>query len=121
MQAFDVIIYHNPRCSTSRDVLDMIRANGIEPHIIEYLKTPPTALILNLLAKRSDMELRDFIRTKEEAYNKFGLDDLTLNDEQISALMHQHPELINRPIVVSPNGVKLCRPATSVNELLVQD
>lgn len=118
MQAFDVIIYHNPRCGTSRDVLDMIRATGIEPHIIEYLKTPPSALMLNILAARADIELREFIRTKEEAYNKFGLDDLSLSDEDISAFMNKHPELINRPIVVSPKGVKLCRPAESVNDLL---
>lgn len=119
MQTFDVIIYHNARCSTSRTVLDFIRINGYEPHVIEYLKTPPTPAMLRLLAARADVPLRSFLREKEAAYKKLRLDDSALDDEYLADVMHKHPELINRPIVVSPQGVRLCRPAEAVSELLL--
>ena len=119
MSALDIIIYHNPRCTTSRNVLGLVRAMGYEPHIIEYLKTPPTAEMLLLLANRAGVPIREFIRTKESSYESEGLTDETLSDEVIAKKMHEHPELINRPIVVCPNGVALCRPAEKVTELLV--
>ncbi|MHC5305827.1 arsenate reductase (glutaredoxin) [Bartonella sp. LJL80] len=119
MSAFDVIIYHNPRCSTSRNVIAMVRAIGHEPHIIEYLKTPPTAELLLLLANRAGVSIREFVRQKEDNYQALGLDDESLSDEHIAQSMHDHPELINRPIVVCPKGVSLCRPAEKVSELLI--
>lgn len=120
MSAFDIIIYHNPKCSTSRTVLAFIKSTGFEPHIIEYLKTPPSVEMLLLLAVRSGVSIREFLREKEPSYKQFGLDNQTLSDEKIAEIMHAHPVLINRPIVVSPIGVKLCRPAEIVGELLVQ-
>lgn len=119
MQDFDVIIYHNPRCATSRAVVGLVRALGYEPHIIEYLKTPPTAEMLLWLASRANVSIRDFLRTKEPAYKKEGLADETLADEVIAKKMHDHPALINRPIVVCSKGVALCRPAETVTNLLV--
>lgn len=119
MQDFDVIIYHNPRCATSRAVVGLVRALGYEPHIIEYLKTPPTAEMLLWLASRANVSIRDFLRTKEPTYKKEGLADETLADEVIAKKMHDHPELINRPIVVCSKGVALCRPAETVTNLLV--
>lgn len=119
MSALDIVIYHNPRCTTSRNVVGLVRAMGYEPHIIEYLKTPPTAEMLLLLANRAEVPIREFIRTKEKSYESVGLADETLSDEVIAKKMHEHPELINRPIVVCPNGVALCRPAEKVTELLV--
>lgn len=119
MSALDIVIYHNPRCTTSRNVVGLVRAMGYEPHIIEYLKTPPTAEMLLLLANRAEVPIREFIRTKEKSYESVGLVDETLSDEVIAKKMHEHPELINRPIVVCPNGVALCRPAEKVTELLV--
>ena len=119
MSALDIVIYHNPRCTTSRNVVGLVRAMGYEPHIIEYLKTPPTAEMLLLLANRAEVPIREFIRTKEKSYESVGLADETLSDEVIAKKMHEHPELINRPIVVCPNGAALCRPAEKVTELLV--
>lgn len=119
MSALDIVIYHNPRCTTSRNVVGLVRAMGYEPHIIEYLKTSPTAEMLLLLANRAEVPIREFIRTKEKSYESVGLADEKLSDEVIAKKMHEHPELINRPIVVCPNGVALCRPAEKVTELLV--
>lgn len=119
MQETDVIIYHNSRCATSRTVVGLVRALGYEPHIIEYLKTPPTAEMLLWLASRANVSIRDFLRTKEPDYKKEGLDDETLTDEVIAKKMHDHPELINRPIVVCSKGVALCRSVETVTNLLV--
>lgn len=119
LSALDIIIYHNPRCTTSRNVVGLVRAMGYEPHIIEYLKTPPTAEMLLLLANRAGVPIREFVRAKEPSYESEGLSDETLSDEVIAKKMHEHPELINRPIVVCSNGVALCRPAEKVTELLV--
>lgn len=119
MSELDIIIYHNPRCSTSRSVVEVVRAMGYEPHIIEYLKTPPTIEMLLLLANRAGLSIRDFVRTKEPSYKTEGLDNEALSDEAIAAKLHEHPELINRPIVVCPNGVAICRPAEKVTELLL--
>lgn len=114
----DVIIYHNPECGTSRNTLAMIRNAGIEPHVIEYLKTPPARALLENLIARAGMTPRDLLREKGTPFADLGLDDLTLSDEQLINAMMAHPILINRPLVVSPLGVKLCRPSEAVLDLL---
>ena len=114
----DVIIYHNPDCGTSRNTLAMIRNAGIEPHVIEYLKTPPTRLLLRQLIDRMGVPVRDVIREKGTPYKELGLDDPALTDDQLLDAMMAHPILINRPIVVTPKGVRLCRPSEAVLDLL---
>lgn len=114
----DVIIYHNPQCSTSRNVLAMIRNAGIEPHVIEYLKTPPSRFMLRELIHRMGLGVRDAIRQKGTAYAELGVADQTLGDDALIDLMVAHPVLIERPIVVSPLGVRLCRPSERVLEIL---
>ena len=114
----DVIIYHNPDCGTSRNTLAMIRNAGIEPHVIEYLKTPPSRAMLRQLVGRMGISLRDLLRQKGTPYAELGLNDETLGDDALIDAMMAHPILINRPIVVTPKGVKLCRPSEQVLELL---
>ncbi|HLG80092.1 MAG TPA: arsenate reductase (glutaredoxin) [Bradyrhizobium sp.] len=114
----DVIIYHNPDCGTSRNTLAMIRNAGIEPHVIEYLKTPPARALLQRLVARMGIPLRDLLREKGTPYQELGLADETLSDDQLLDAMTAHPILINRPIVVTPKGVRLCRPSELVLELL---
>jgi arsenate reductase len=114
----DVIIYHNPQCGTSRNTLGLIRNAGIEPHIIEYVKTPPTRPLLRRLIERMGVSVRDVIREKGTPYRELGLDDPSLNDDQLLDAMMAHPILINRPIVVTPMGVRLCRPSESVLDVL---
>jgi len=114
----DVIIYHNPDCGTSRNTLAMIRNAGVEPHIIEYLKTPPTRRLLSELIARMGIPVRDLLREKGTPFAELGLGDLTLTDDQLLDAMMAHPILINRPIVVSPKGVRLCRPSELVLNLL---
>ncbi|WP_404295067.1 arsenate reductase (glutaredoxin) (plasmid) [Microvirga sp. RSM25] len=114
----DVIIYHNPDCGTSRNTLAMIRNAGIEPHIIEYLKTPPTRRLLRQLIERMGVSMRDVLREKGTPYHELGLDNLDLTDDQLLDTMMAHPILINRPIVVTPTGVRLCRPSEAVLDLL---
>jgi arsenate reductase (glutaredoxin) len=114
----DVIIYHNPQCSTSRNTLGLIRNAGIEPHVIEYLKAPPTRLLLRKLIERMGLNVRDVIREKGTPFHEFGLCDPSLSDEQLLDAMMAHPILINRPIVVSPMGVRLCRPSEVVFDIL---
>jgi arsenate reductase (glutaredoxin) len=116
----DVIIYHNPDCGTSRNTLAMIRNAGIEPHVIEYLKTPPTRLLLLQLINRMGVSVREVIREKGTPYKELGLDDPSLTDDQRLDAMMAHPILINRPIVVTPKGVRLCRPSETVLDLLPQ-
>jgi len=113
-----VTIYHNPACGTSRNTLAMIRATGAEPTIIEYLKTPPTRDELRDLVQRMGMRPRDILRQNGTPYAKLGLDDPTLSDDALLAAIEAHPILINRPIVVTPKGVRLCRPSETVLELL---
>ncbi|MDR6851585.1 arsenate reductase [Sphingomonas sp. BE123] len=114
----DIVIYHNPDCGTSRNALAMIRNAGIEPHVVEYLKTPPSrALLVDLLA-RARATPRDWLREKGTPYADLGLDDATLSDDALLDAMLAHPVLINRPIVVSPLGVALCRPSEAVLDLL---
>nr|WP_313533768.1 arsenate reductase (glutaredoxin) [Brucella anthropi] len=114
----DVIIYHNPACGTSRNTLAMIRNAGIEPHVIEYLKTPPMRAMLEQLIARMGISVRALLREKGTPYAELGLSDPALTDEQLLDAMLAHPILINRPIVVSPKGVKLCRPSEEVLDLL---
>lgn len=116
--AVDVVIYHNPDCGTSRNVLGLIRNAGIEPHIVEYLKSPPARELLVQLIARAGMVPRDLLREKGTPYQDLGLSDESLSDDVLIDAMTAHPILINRPIVVSPLGVKLCRPSETVLELL---
>jgi arsenate reductase len=114
----DAIIYHNPDCGTSRNTLAMIRNAGIEPHVIEYLKTPPSRALLQQLVARMGISLRDLLRDKGTPYAELGLGNEALSDDQLLDAMAAHPILINRPIVVTPQGVKLCRPSELVLDLL---
>jgi arsenate reductase len=114
----DVIIYHNPDCGTSRNTLAMIRNAGVEPHVIEYLKTPPTRAMLTQLIARMGISVRALLREKGTPYAELGLGNPALTDDQLLEAMMAHPILINRPIVVSPKGVKLCRPSEDVLDLL---
>ena len=114
----DIVIYHNPECGTSRNTLAMIRNAGIEPHIIEYLKTPPSRALLVELIDRAGITARDLLREKGTPYAQLGLDDATLSDDALVDAMMANPVLINRPLVVSPLGVKLCRPSEAVFGLL---
>jgi arsenate reductase (glutaredoxin) len=113
-----VTIYHNPQCGTSRNVLALIRNAGIEPEVIEYLKTPPTREKLRELVAQMAVPLREVIREKESVYKNLGLDDATLADEALIDAMLAHPILINRPIVVTPLGTRLCRPSEAVLDIL---
>jgi arsenate reductase len=114
----DVIVYHNPDCGTSRNTLGLIRNAGIEPHVIEYLKTPPSRTMLKSLIGRMGVPVGlSFVRRALLTFD-LGLDDPTLSDDQLLDAMLAHPILINPPIVVTPLGVKLCRPSEVVLELL---
>ena len=111
-------IYHNPKCSTSRKVLEALREAGDEPEIVEYLKTPPTKGELKDMLKRMKMGPRDLLRKREALYKELKLDDEKKSDEQIIDAMLAHPILIERPIVVTKKGVRLGRPPETVNEIL---
>ena len=113
-----VTIYHNPACGTSRNTLALIRNSGEEPKVIEYLKTPPTREELKGLIQRMGVSVRDVLRQKGTPYLELGLDDPALDDAALLSAMLAHPILINRPIVVSPKGVRLCRPSEQVLDLL---
>ena len=114
----DVIIYHNPQCGTSRNTLGLIRNAGIEPHIIEYLKCPPTRAMLVQLIARAGLTARALLREKGTPFRELGLDNPALSDGELLDAMMAHPILINRPIVVTPKGVRLCRPSELVVDLL---
>ncbi|HCQ53809.1 MAG TPA: arsenate reductase (glutaredoxin), partial [Brevundimonas diminuta] len=112
------VIYHNPACGTSRNALALICQLGIEPHVIEYLKTPPSrAMILGLVA-RMGVPLHSLLREKGTPFVELGLSDPALTNDQLLNAIEAHPVLLNRPIVVSPLGVKLCRPSEAVLDLL---
>lgn len=113
-----VTIYHNPDCGTSRNTLAMIRNAGIEPHIVEYLKTPPARTLLVELIERAGLTPRTLLREKGTPFAELGLDDPTLTDDRLVDAMMAHPILINRPLVVTPLGVKLCRPSEAVLDIL---
>lgn len=114
----DIIIYHNPDCATSRNTLAMIRNAGIEPHVIEYLKTPPSRALLEQLIERAGISPRALLREKGTPFADLGLGDESLDDGALIDAMTAHPILINRPLVVSPLGVKLCRPSEAVLDLI---
>ena len=114
----DVVIYHNPDCGTSRNTLGLIRNAGVEPHVVEYLKTPPSRQMLQQLIARMNVTVRDLLREKGAPYAELGLAEPTLSDAALLDAMMAHPILINRPIVVKPLGVRLCRPSEAVLDLL---
>jgi len=114
----DIVIYHNPECGTSRNTLAMIRNAGIEPHVVEYLKTPPSRVLLESLIERAGIAPRALLREKSTPYADLGLNNPDLTDAQLIDAMMEHPILINRPLVVSPLGVKLCRSSEEVLDLI---
>jgi len=114
----DVVMYHNPACGTSRNTLALIRNAGVEPHVIEYLKCPPSKAIMAELAARSGLGVRGLLREKGTPFAELGLGDPSLSDERLLDAITAHPILLNRPIVVSPKGVRLCRPSEAVLDLL---
>jgi len=110
------VIYHNPRCSTSRKTLDLLRDNGIEPEVVQYLKTPPTRAELVRLTKDAGMDVRTAVRKREALYGELGLADAS--DAELLDAMAEHPILIERPFVVTPKGTRLARPIDAVREIL---
>ena len=114
----DITIYHNPQCGTSRNTLALIRNSGAEPAIIEYLSTPPSRETLAQLAAQTGQPVRALIRSKEKRYAELQLDNPALTDDQLLDAMLAHPLLINRPIVVTPLGTRLCRPSEAVLDIL---
>ena len=116
----DITIYHNPRCGTSRNTLAMIRNTGAEPNVIEYLKNPPTRETLVALIAAAGLGVRGIVRAKEAVFTELGLDDPAKTDEELIDAMMAHPILINRPIVVTPLGTRLCRPSEEVLDILPQ-
>jgi arsenate reductase len=114
----DIIIYHNPDCGTSRNTLALIRNCGIEPHVVEYLKTPPARALLEQLIDRAGIKPRELLREKGTPYADLGLGNESLSDDILFDAMMEHPVLINRPLVVSPLGIRLCRPSEAVLDIL---
>jgi arsenate reductase (glutaredoxin) len=114
----DVIIYHNPDCGTSRNTLGLVRNAGIEPHVVEYLKTPPSRALLKQLVAHMGISVRALLREKGTPFGELGLGNPDLGDDALLDAMMAHPILINRPIVVTPKGVRLCRPSERVVDLL---
>ena len=117
----DVVIYHNPACGTSRNTLALIRHVGIEPRVIEYLKTPPGRAEVRDLATRAGVPLRALLREKGTPFAELGLGDPTLDDDRLLDAIEAHPVLLNRPIVVTPRGARLCRPSEAVLDLLPEE
>ncbi|QGW03140.1 arsenate reductase (glutaredoxin) [Proteus terrae subsp. cibarius] len=115
-----IVIYHNPHCGTSRNTLEMIRNSGIEPEIILYLDTPPSKHVLEKLITDMGISVRALLRKNVELYDKLDLDNVNATDEQLIDYMLQYPILINRPIVVTPLGTRLCRPSEVVLDILSQ-
>lgn len=113
-----IVIYHNPACGTSRNTLAMIRQSGETPEVIEYLKTPPSRATLVGLLEAMGLSPRELLRRKVTPYAELGLDDPQLNDDALIDAMMAHPVLINRPIVITPKGAKLCRPSEAVLDIL---
>ncbi|NSC22657.1 arsenate reductase (glutaredoxin) [Streptomyces albus subsp. chlorinus] len=111
-------IYHNTRCGTSRTVLALLEEAGYEPEIVEYMKTPPTAVTLRTLIADAGLSVREVLRTKEAEYKELGLDQPGLSDEELLTAMVEHPKLIQRPFVVTEKGTRLGRPAEAVKEVL---
>lgn len=116
----DVTIYHNPACGTSRNTLAMIRHAGIEPTVIEYLKTPPSRLEIQTMVAKAGLSLREALREKGTPFDELGLGNPKITDEQLLDAIAAHPILLNRPFVVTPMGVRLCRPSEVVLDILPQ-
>ena len=114
----DVTIYHNPRCGTSRNTLALIRERGFEPTVIDYLANPPSHVLLKAMISAAGLTVREAMRPKEAVFAELGLDNLSLSDDALVDAMLAHPILIERPLVVSRQGVRLCRPAARVLEIL---
>ncbi|WP_434668533.1 glutaredoxin-dependent arsenate reductase [Klebsiella sp. B345] len=114
----NIIIYHNPACGTSRNTLALIRNSGVEPEVILYLEAPPTRNELVTLIADMGITARDLLRKNVEPYEQLGLDEDTFSEEQLIDFMHQYPILINRPVVVTPLGTRLCRPSEIVLDIL---
>ncbi|OBI43776.1 arsenate reductase (glutaredoxin) [Mycobacterium kyorinense] len=112
----DGVIYHNPRCSTSRKTLELLRDNGIDPTVIEYLKTPPSRDDLATMIRDAGIDVRDAVRKNEDVYRQLGLDDVS--DDELLDAMAAHPILIQRPFVVTAKGTRLGRPIDAVREIL---
>ena len=112
------VIWHNPKCSTSRKVLEMIRAKGVEPYIVDYQKTPPNAAEIKAALKAMGMKPRDLLRRKNTPYDELGLDDPKLSYAQLVAAMADYPLLIERPVVHTKKGTRLCRPVERLREIL---
>lgn len=112
----DSVIYHNPKCSTSRKTLDLLRDNGIEPTVVQYLKTPPSRGELVKMIRDAGIDVRSAVRKRESLYEELGLADAT--DEQLLDAMAEHPILIERPFVITPKGTRLARPIDAVREIL---
>ena len=118
MNSTPITIYHNPRCGTSRNTLALIRNSGAEPEVIEYLHNPPSREALKTMIAKAGLSVREAIRAKESRYTELGLDDPALNDDALLDAMLANPILINRPFVVTPLGVRLCRPSELVLDIL---
>lgn len=114
----NVTIYHNPLCGTSRKTLEIIRESGAEPNVVEYLKTPPTRSELKAIYEKAGISPRDGLRAKEPLAQELGLNQPTVSDDEILDAMMEHPILIERPLVVTDKGVRLCRPQDLVREIL---
>jgi arsenate reductase len=112
------VIWHNPKCSTSRRVLEMIRAKGVEPTVVDYQKTPPSAAEIKMALKAMGMKPRDLLRRKNTPYDELGLDDPKLSDTQLIETMAEHPLLMERPVVHTKKGTRLCRPVERLQEIL---
>jgi arsenate reductase len=112
------VIWHNPQCSTSRRVLEMIRARGLEPKVVDYQKTPPSAAEIKAALKAMGMRPRDLLRRNNTPYDELGLDDAKLSDAALVAAMAEHPLLIERPVVHTKKGTRLCRPVERLQEIL---
>jgi arsenate reductase len=113
-----VVIWHNPKCATSRKVLELIRAEGVEPRIVDYVKSPPSAAQIKTALKEMGMSPRELLRRRGTPFDELGLDDRKHSDAALIAAMAEHPILIERPVVRSPKGTRLCRPAERVQEIL---
>lgn len=113
-----ITVYHNPKCSNSRSALELIRERGFEPQVVEYLKTPLSTAALRALVAACGVPVRELMRSKEALYGELGLDDPSLDDDTLIAAMAEHPVLLNRPIVTTPLGTRLCRPPERVLDIL---
>jgi arsenate reductase len=114
----DTVIYHNARCGTSRNTLELLREAGVEPKVVDYLANPPTREQLRDMIVKAGLTVREAMRAKEPVYAELGLDNQALSDDALLDAMLAHPILINRPFVETPKGVRLCRPAELVREIL---